>query len=282
VLFHESDDAVLRAVAALSGAIGIAREHGLDGEVVLAHGDSGRERLSDEMQARIIELADEQFEYHYEFFGDNLGTARGQNRLAAAWPATWQLTTNPDVVFGGTAIQKLFARSVDATVGALEARQLPVELPKVYDPATGDTSWGSGACTMVRGDLWRQIGGYDDDHFFLHGDDVDLSWRIRLEGYRVVHVPEARAFHDKRIGGSIEPSEIEVFHSAMAAFLMAAKWGEEVDRDRVRDHLAGPRYSKVREAIGLLQAEERVPVAVPDRATVASFNVDGHFGAQRY
>ncbi|MGH8980887.1 MAG: glycosyltransferase family 2 protein, partial [Acidimicrobiales bacterium] len=110
----------------------------------------------------------------------------------------------------------------DPSVGVVEARQLPLEHPKAHDPVTGDTSWASGSCFLVRREVLEATGGFDTDLFFLHGDDVDFSWRARLAGWRVVHRPSARVFHDKRLDerGGLRPSERELEYSARAHILL--------------------------------------------------------------
>jgi len=41
------------------------------------------------------------------------------------------------------------------------------------------------ASMLVRKDLFERVGGFDSK-FFAYFEDVDLSWRIRLNGYRIV------------------------------------------------------------------------------------------------
>jgi len=59
--------------------------------------------------------------------------------------------------------------------------------------------WASGACFFVRADLYHQSGGLDDD-FFAHMEEVDLCWRFRNMGYKIMCVPKSEVFH---VGGSI-------------------------------------------------------------------------------
>ena len=53
-------------------------------------------------------------------------------------------------------------------------------------------------------DLFRAVGGFNAtiDQF---GEDLDLSWRARVAGARVVVVPAARVRHSKRSVGAIRP-----------------------------------------------------------------------------
>lgn len=52
----------------------------------------------------------------------------------------------------------------------------------------------SGAAMVVRRDLWDQLGGFDP-RFFMYCEDLDLSLRMRVAGYRTGVVPAARVEH---------------------------------------------------------------------------------------
>lgn len=56
-----------------------------------------------------------------------------------------------------------------------------------------------GCCTLVRADLFRELGGFDEEMSF-HGEDVDLCWRAQLAGARVAVAPLARARHVEALG----------------------------------------------------------------------------------
>jgi GT2 family glycosyltransferase len=55
----------------------------------------------------------------------------------------------------------------------------------------------SGAAFAIRRELFRTLGGFDET-FYLYMEDVDLSWRARLAGYRCLYVPEAVVYHHYR------------------------------------------------------------------------------------
>ncbi|MFE4950630.1 glycosyltransferase family 2 protein [Leifsonia sp. NPDC056665] len=54
--------------------------------------------------------------------------------------------------------------------------------------------WLSGACLLLPARLWRTIGGFGDG-YFLYWEDVELSYRARRAGARVLVVQEATAVH---------------------------------------------------------------------------------------
>lgn len=63
-----------------------------------------------------------------------------------------------------------------------------------------DTVWssdifsGTGGYSLYRRDVWRQLGGFDND-FFMYYEDVDYCYRARLHGYDIAYVPTARVRH---------------------------------------------------------------------------------------
>ena len=65
-----------------------------------------------------------------------------------------------------------------------------------------DVFWATGACLMVRSSLYRKLGGLDD-RFFAHMEEIDLCWRMQLEGYKVTVVPESIVYH---VGGGTLPA----------------------------------------------------------------------------
>lgn len=51
-----------------------------------------------------------------------------------------------------------------------------------------------GAACLMPTDVFAELGGFDEDFFASH-EDVDLSFRARLRGYRVRYVPDAVVRH---------------------------------------------------------------------------------------
>ena len=69
-----------------------------------------------------------------------------------------------------------------------------------YDTLT-DCFWISGAALMIRSEIFKKAGGFDND-FFAHQEEIDLCWRIQNLGYRIVCEPKSFVYH---VGGGTLP-----------------------------------------------------------------------------
>jgi len=195
--------------------------------VTLAIGDSSPlQCLEDEDVAELRSICEPFVFLTYTWFAANLGSARGHNTLGLETPADFIFLTNPDIVVSPRTLDFLLEPFGKTAVGMTEAKQLPLEHPKDFAPGSGETSWASGAGSMIPTAVFKALGGYDTDSFFLYCDDVDLSWRVRQLGLRIVHQPAAAIFHDKLVDLdlAIVPSDAERYYSAEAALILAHKW----------------------------------------------------------
>jgi GT2 family glycosyltransferase len=68
-----------------------------------------------------------------------------------------------------------------------------------------------GAAAFYPKDVFLNAGGFDED-FFSYLEDVDLSFRLRLLGYRCLYVPQARVLH---VGSASlgKESKFAIYHS---------------------------------------------------------------------
>ena len=67
---------------------------------------------------------------------------------------------------------------------------------KQYDNAV-EIFWASGAAMVVRADLWHRFGGFDED-FWAHMEEIDVCWRFKRAGYKVMVQPKGVVRH---VGG---------------------------------------------------------------------------------
>lgn len=61
-----------------------------------------------------------------------------------------------------------------------------------------DIFWATGAALMIRAEDFRAVGGLDGT-FFAHMEEIDLCWRLRARGRRIVCVPASVVYH---VGGA--------------------------------------------------------------------------------
>lgn len=69
-----------------------------------------------------------------------------------------------------------------------------VEEDKGQYDTTADVDWTSGACMCVRTSVYKELGGLDAS-FFAHMEEIDLCWRMRNAGWRLVCLPQSVVYH---------------------------------------------------------------------------------------
>ncbi|OGH94982.1 MAG: hypothetical protein A2538_04815 [Candidatus Magasanikbacteria bacterium RIFOXYD2_FULL_41_14] len=70
-------------------------------------------------------------------------------------------------------------------------------------PAISDIGYASGSATMIRTDLLKQLGKWNED-FYLYHEDLEYSWRLKINGYRVVLAKEAEFFHEYKFDKNLK------------------------------------------------------------------------------
>ena len=157
--------------------------------------------------------------------GANLGFGRAHNANAARGGAPFFLVLNQDCVLEPGVLERLVqsASSDPEDIGAWELRQIPYEHPKSYDPVSLDTPWASGAAVLLRRKAFEALGGFEP-RIFMYGEDVDLSWRLRAKGWRVVYRPKLAVVHRTyREAGAVKP--LQVFGGVATNLALRARFG---------------------------------------------------------
>ena len=71
---------------------------------------------------------------------------------------------------------------------------------KQYEQSS-EIFWATGACMFVRAEVFRNSGGLDAD-FWAHMEEIDLCWRLKNQGFKIVYEPQSVIYHLG--GGSLE------------------------------------------------------------------------------
>ncbi|WP_295768757.1 glycosyltransferase family 2 protein [uncultured Mucilaginibacter sp.] len=65
-----------------------------------------------------------------------------------------------------------------------------------YDQS-GEIFWASGAALFIRSKCWKETGGFDE-RFFAHMEEIDLCWRLKNMGYKIMYCAQSVVYH---VGG---------------------------------------------------------------------------------
>ncbi len=148
----------------------------------------------------------------------NSGYAVGNNVAAKQANGTYLFILNPDSLVTPGFLQPLVVKvETDTQVSAVQPAVYLSETPQLLN-LTGKTthflgfdwirdfeqkksrksgyidSW-SGSGILLRRSIFNELSGFDDA-YFMYYEDSDLSWRMRLMGYKLWFEPTAVLYHD--------------------------------------------------------------------------------------
>ncbi len=62
---------------------------------------------------------------------------------------------------------------------------------------TREVFWATGACLFMRSEIFHKAAGFDED-FFAHMEEIDLCWRLKNMGYKIMYCGDSTVYH---VGG---------------------------------------------------------------------------------
>ena len=151
--------------------------------------------------------------------GSNLGYGAGSNLAAREAKGDVLVFLNPDTVVSPAGLAGLVAPLEDPSIGIVTARLRLLNDPETLNSAGNevhvsgiawagaygepaesvselrDVAFPSGAAMAIRRDLFEELGGFTEE-LFMYQEDLELGWRIRMRGLRVVVNPAADVLHD--------------------------------------------------------------------------------------
>src|SRR5713101_6817306 len=166
--------------------------------------------------------------------------------------STFLLLCHDDVVLDDTAVRVLVEEAYRSNAGILGPKLVSADNPEILlevgrsidrfgAPYTGiepgeldqeqhdgvrDVFYVTTAAMLVRTDLFTELDGFDPATF-PGAEDLDLCWRARLAGARVIVAPDARATHREAAeerNRADRPDEFALARSRVRVLLTSYSW----------------------------------------------------------
>jgi GT2 family glycosyltransferase len=131
-------------------------------------------------------------------------------------PILEYMDSNPDVGACMPKLHEYYNRDnfeyAGAAGGYIDKYGYPFCRGRIFDIVEKDSGqyndvksifWASGACLFIRAATFRKAGGFDPI-FFAHMEEIDLCWRMKLHGNKIVYLPHVTVYH---VGGGVLPKE---------------------------------------------------------------------------
>mgnify|MGYP002673926097 FL=1 len=87
----------------------------------------------------------------------------------------------------------------------------------------------SGAAIMVRSEIWKKIGGFDERYVPAYCEDSDLAFEVRKEGFRVVYQPLSVVIHFEGISNGTNVQEGIKKYQVENTNKLYLKWKDQLE-----------------------------------------------------
>jgi GT2 family glycosyltransferase/SAM-dependent methyltransferase len=99
-----------------------------------------------------------------------------------------------------------------------------------------EVDYGSAAALLVRADLWRERGGFDERFGPMYYEDVDLCLDARERGLRVLYEPEAVVVHHEGATAGTDVAEGPKRYQEENRPKLVEKWRNRLDSEHQRSN----------------------------------------------
>lgn len=79
-----------------------------------------------------------------------------------------------------------------------------------------------GAFLLTRKNILEEVGGFDEAYFF-YGEDLDLCYRIKQKGWKIVYYPKVKAIHYKGASSGLRKESKDVARPDRAVLIKVAR-----------------------------------------------------------
>jgi glycosyltransferase involved in cell wall biosynthesis len=89
----------------------------------------------------------------------------------------------------------------------------------------------TGACLVVRKEIYDAVGGLDEENLIVAFNDVDFCLKVRQMGYRNVWTPFAELYHHESVSRGREDTPYKHERFTKEIRFMVQKWGRQLEND---------------------------------------------------
>jgi len=101
----------------------------------------------------------------------------------------------------------------------------------------GETDAVTAACLMIGKALFDQVSGFDETHFAITLNDVDLCLKVRAAGLKIVYVPQATLLHKEGQSRRADDSPQEAARREAELKVYVQAWPEQADASQTYPYL---------------------------------------------
>lgn len=87
------------------------------------------------------------------------------------------------------------------------------------------------ACMVVKGAVFKEVGGFNETSFGIAYNDIDLCLRIRQHGHLIVYTPYAELIHHESVSRGYEDTPEKLARFQLEFEAMGARWGDALKAD---------------------------------------------------
>ena len=117
----------------------------------------------------------------------------------------------------------------------------------------------TGACLVVRKDLYEQVGGLNEE-LAVACNDIDFCLRLREAGYRNIWTPYAELYHHESASRGSDDTRDKLARSAREVAYMKQRWGDLL----LNDPSYNPNLTLEREDFGFAWPPRLAPFNAAD------------------
>jgi GT2 family glycosyltransferase len=136
-----------------------------------------------------------------------------------------------------------------------------------------EVDYCSGACLLVRKDLWLKIGGFDLRYSPAYYEDTDFCFAARKLGYKVIYQPHARVIHYEGVSAGTDINSGYKKYQDINREKFKEKWREVL----INEHFEGPEKLYLARERGfkkrILVVDHYVPTFDKDSGSLRMFSL---------